>query len=118
MSEAMRGCLSLTSSGFAFSSHDIGGFEVNQHQPSATLLFSYSLTQGTPPSGCVPSVGCFWTFLDTFTFAWIRLVPRSVDIRRRRGRELGEVLEDETQADAVLVLLCELCVFDGIPTYR
>ncbi|KAJ7581120.1 alpha-glucosidase [Mycena floridula] len=27
MAEAMRGCLSLTTSGFAFASHDIGGFE-------------------------------------------------------------------------------------------
>jgi alpha-glucosidase (family GH31 glycosyl hydrolase) len=28
MAEALRGCLSLTASGFAFASHDIGGFEV------------------------------------------------------------------------------------------
>ncbi|KAJ4501622.1 alpha-glucosidase [Lentinula lateritia] len=30
MAEAMRGCLSLTLSGFAFASHDIGGFEAIQ----------------------------------------------------------------------------------------
>lgn len=28
MAETIRGCLSLTLSGFAFASHDIGGFEV------------------------------------------------------------------------------------------
>lgn len=32
MAEALRGALSLTLSGFAFASHDIGGFEVN-HSP-------------------------------------------------------------------------------------
>ena len=29
MAEALRGALSLTLSGFAFASHDIGGFEVS-----------------------------------------------------------------------------------------
>jgi alpha-glucosidase (family GH31 glycosyl hydrolase) len=29
MAEALRGCLSLTLSGYAYASHDIGGFEVS-----------------------------------------------------------------------------------------
>lgn len=32
MAETIRGCLSLTMSGFAFASHDIGGFEVCSDQ--------------------------------------------------------------------------------------
>jgi alpha-glucosidase (family GH31 glycosyl hydrolase) len=42
MAESLRGGLSLTSSGFAFWSHDIGGFEVRvmapQREIGATML--------------------------------------------------------------------------------
>jgi alpha-D-xyloside xylohydrolase len=54
MAESLRGGLSLTSSGFAFWSHDIGGFEVrvvaSQCEIGAPMLNHPFVLQGLPPA--------------------------------------------------------------------
>lgn len=49
MAESLRGALSLTSSGFSFASHDIGGFEVGRRFWSACIVFKSFALQGHPP---------------------------------------------------------------------
>lgn len=62
MAEAMRGCLSLTLSGFAFASHDIGGFEVSSIN-ATPLSFRPIILQGHPP----PEIYQRWVAFGLFS---------------------------------------------------
>lgn len=66
MAESLRGALSLTVSGFAFASHDIGGFEVSSAgfslypllmpEPRDTLRLRYTI-DGSPTDCSPPTLG-------------------------------------------------------------
>ncbi|KAL0572633.1 hypothetical protein V5O48_009336 [Marasmius crinis-equi] len=62
MTEAIHGCLSLTTSGFAFASHDIGGFEVRSFTASATARTDPN-TKGHPP----PEIYQRWVAFGLFS---------------------------------------------------
>lgn len=68
MGEAMRGCLSLTSSGFAFASHDIGGFEVGGSRKQ--WQNADALSQGSPPAGDISKMGSLRNLLFAFKTPW------------------------------------------------
>ena len=61
MAESLRGGLSLTSSGFAFWSHDIGGFEVSCEIPRERALDTHNLDDapGTSSTRRIQTMGCF-----------------------------------------------------------
>jgi alpha-glucosidase (family GH31 glycosyl hydrolase) len=50
MAESIRGGLSLTSSGFAFWSHDIGGFEVGRVDCTREIIL---ISRAFPPKSCI-----------------------------------------------------------------
>lgn len=68
MAEAMRGALSLTLSGFAYASHDIGGFEVCENSVACNqrdLIFLGGRI-GQSVTRNISTMGCIWPFLFSF----------------------------------------------------
>lgn len=63
MAEALRGCLSLTLSGFAYASHDIGGFEVRFSRVTFSLISTEIYPQGHPP----PEIYQRWVAFGLFS---------------------------------------------------
>ena len=100
MAEALRGCLSLTLSGFAYASHDIGGFEV-------TYLSTYDFPQdtdiisGVSPTRDLSTMGSVRTFFVSLTAPWLLIVSSTMAIWRRRRKKHGEVCDGETSSDAL-----------------
>jgi hypothetical protein len=108
MAEALRGCLSLTLSGFAYASHDIGGFEVSvfseQNSLSKILAKIHGIfSTGTPSAGDLSTMGGVWTFFISLAASRLLIIPSSMAIWRRCCKMHGEICGGETSPDALSV---------------
>lgn len=84
MAETLRGGLSLTASGFGFTSHDIGGFEVNYFDCVMGHYISYSLVPvlGAPASPHLHAMGSVRAILFTLSPPRERILPCPLELRR------------------------------------
>lgn len=103
------GVLSLTISGFVFASHDISG-------SGGTRLRRYissGLHTGSPPTSGKPNTQFISNSMPSPPHAhvlpyvqatWLRLVPRSVELRQRGRSDHGQIHRHQAPAHAVHIL--------------
>jgi len=101
MAEAMRGALSLTTSGFAYASHDIGGFEVRGYDSMQEIRPLTYCWAGPPTSRDLPTMGCVWTVLYAQSTTRLIVLPSTMELRRRCCEEYGENAECKAPVDAL-----------------
>ena len=87
MAESLRGGLSLGLSGFGFWSHDIGGFQ------------NKAPAQGAGPR--LQALVRVRPLVQPQPAAWLHVLPRAMDLRRRGGRRAALFHQAQVPADAL-----------------